>query len=102
LMSPKADLPKKGDVNAGPDTTGALPKEVSEDIKVDVNLEDTATQNEGPKMNNISPIQYLPNLADAQFDSPLEDVPMPSSLMGFTQEHWDMLVISLIGFKSYI
>jgi hypothetical protein len=105
LMSPKADLLKKEDVKenpAGPDTTETSPKEVpAEKIDVDVNLDDITPKSEGPKMN-ILPIQHLPNLAEAQFDAPLENVPMPTSLMEFTKEHWDTLVMSLIAVKNYV
>jgi len=83
---------------APPDSTGAQPappQEVPDGMKVDVGYPnvDAATQEEGPKIN-MPPIHLLPNLADAQFDSP-QEVPMPPCLMDFTQEHWDTMVMYL-------
>jgi len=105
LTSPKEDASRKQDIKetpAGPGTTDASPKdappkEVPENMKVDVKLEnikvDVKLDNISPKSggSNISPIPHLPNLAEEQFDAPLADIPMPTSLMEFTQEHWDTL-----------
>ena len=120
LMAPKEDILKKMDAKetpAGPATTDALPKddpkadsnavpkedskEVPENINVDIDFDDAGPKSDGSKIN-ISPIQRLPNLAEAQFEKPLEDVPMPPSLMEFTQEHWNTLVMSLIAFKNHV
>jgi hypothetical protein len=104
VMSPKERKDTKGssasptkEYPEAPDNTDA------ESIKVEVNFERTSSspRSESSKMN-ISPIRNLANLADAQYDVPLENVPMPTSLMEFTKEHWDTLVTSPTAFKGYV
>jgi hypothetical protein len=102
LASPQEDTPKKVDVveatSARPDPTGVQPvppQGVPQNVTVDVGLPNPIDEphREDSLNINISPVT-LPNLADAQFDSPREEVPMPSNLMDFTQEHWDVMVVS--------
>jgi hypothetical protein len=74
-------------------------QEVSEKEQIDTGLPSHAE--EGPKIS-ISPVQFLPNLADGQFDSPRNEVPMPENIKDFTQDHWDELVVPFTSFKCYI
>jgi hypothetical protein len=79
-------------------------QEVSEKEQIDTGLPshtEEVPQDEGPKIS-ISPVQFLPNLADGQFDSPRNEVPMPENIKHFTQDQWDELVGSLTNFRSYI